>query len=92
MIRNILLVTITILGFASCDPVHNLKLDNQTNKPIIVIYGPLFDIALKENKIESFDINGVKYAKTVLDSGQVMRIGHVVARYTPRPDDVDFDF
>jgi hypothetical protein len=92
MTRNILLTTLTIVGLTSCDPVHQLRLYNETNKPIVVIYRPLVDIAPTGSKIESFDVNGVTYAKVVLDSGQVMRIGNVVARYTPRPDDVELDF
>ena len=92
MIKNIFLIILTILGLASCDPVHDLKLDNQTSKPIVVIYRPLIDIAPIGSKIESIDIKGVSYSKIVLNSGQNMRIGNVVARYTPQPEDVELDF
>ena len=89
MTRNILLSALTILGLTSCDPVHQLRLDNETSKPVVVIYRPFVDTAPGG---ESFDVNGVTYAKVVLDSGQVMSIGTVVARYTPRPNDVALDF
>ena len=92
MTRNKVLFILTIFGLTSCDPVHQLQLDNETSKPIVVIYRPLLGFAQTGSKIESFDANGVTYAKTVLDSGQVMRIGNVVASYTPRPDDVELDF
>ena len=92
MTRNILLTSLIILGLTSCDPVHQLRLNNETSKPIVVIYRPLIDISPIGSKIESFDVNGVAYAKVVLDSGQVMQIGNVVARYNPRPDDVKLDF
>jgi hypothetical protein len=92
MTRNKLLIALTIFGLTSCDPVHQLKLDNETSKSVTVIFKPLIDIAPTGSKIESFEMNGFTYAKTVLDSGQVMQIGNVVARYNPRPDDVELDF
>jgi|SRR6185436_3268192 len=92
MTRNVLLIILIFFGLTSCDPVHQLKLDNETSRPIVVIYRPPIDIAPAGSKIENFDDNGIKYAKAILDSGQVMRIGNVVARYTPRPDDIELDF
>lgn len=92
MIKNIFLILLVISGLSSCDPVHDIKLENQTGKPVVVIYRPLIEIAPTGSKIESFDVNGVKYAKVVLDSGEVMRIGNVVARYSPRAEDVELDF
>jgi hypothetical protein len=92
MTRKTILILLIILGLTSCDPVHQLKLYNETSNPIVVIYRPLIDIAPTGSKIESFDVTGVTYAKVVLDSGQYMRIGNVVARYTPISDDVELDF
>ena len=92
MTRNINLIAFLILGLTSCDPVHSIKLDNQTSEPVVVIYRPLIYNAPIGRNSESFAANGVTYAKTVLDSGQMMPIGHVVARYTPRPEDVEVDF
>lgn len=92
MKRNTFLFILLILGISGCDPVHNLKLDNQTSRPVIVIYRPFIDLSPTDSKIESFDVNGVTFEKRVLGAGQNMRIGNVVARYTPRPDDVELDY
>ena len=92
MKKNRILIALVISCLTSCDPVHSLKLDNQTSKPVVVIYSPLIDIASQGSNVEEFDIEGVTYAKTVLESGQYMRIGTVIASYTPRPYDIKLDF
>jgi hypothetical protein len=89
---NKLLIALTSLALTGCDPVHQIKLDNETGKPVIIIYRPLIEISPARSKVESFDIDGITYARTVLSSGEFMRIGNVVARYTPRPDDIELDF
>jgi hypothetical protein len=75
----------------SCDPVHHLKLENKTQKPIEVIYNSS-GLEPTNEKAEKININGHIYAREVLHCGQKMEIGTVVARYVPKPHDVSLDY
>ncbi len=89
--RKTLLVLLTVLGFVSCDPTHQIRLENQTSNPIVVICSPQIDTNTEESKTELFDANGTTYEKIVLDSGQTIPIGDVVG-YTPTIHDIRLDF
>jgi hypothetical protein len=89
---TIFLLTALLLVLSSCDPVHDLHLENQTSKSVIVIYRPLIEIAPTGRKIESIRRNNITYAKVVLGSGEKMRIGNVIANYIPEVDDVELEF
>ena len=80
------------LSMTSCDPVHTLHLDNKTGKAITVIYKPLIDIAPVGSEIETITINKIEFAKVTLASGQQMKIGQVIARYTPNQTDISLDY
>ena len=52
----------------------------------------MIDIAPNGSKIETITINKIEYAQTILDSGKQMKIGEVVARYTPNVTDIELDY
>ncbi|GIV28782.1 MAG: hypothetical protein KatS3mg027_2596 [Bacteroidia bacterium] len=90
--KSKLLILLIIFGITSCDPAHQIKIENKTSQPITVIFKPLMDSAPTDSNFASFETNDVLFGKTVLKSGQVLEIGTVAARYNPQPDDIDFDY
>jgi hypothetical protein len=89
-----LLLAFTILiTFTGCDPVHDVKLENQTRKPIEVFYSPRSDVSYSgNNKSEILKVNGRDLNKIVLDSAETIVIGKVFARYIPQAKDIDIDY
>ena len=89
-----LLTVLTILiALTSCDPSHDLKVDNQTGKPIEVLYSKNSDVAyFGANKTEFLKINGRDLDKIILDSAEYLRIGIVSARYTPIAENIDIEY
>jgi hypothetical protein len=78
---------------ASCDPVHQLTLENGTRNKIQVIYYPeLNSRQLDNKKVETIRMQGREMNKVTLDSAETMTIGTVVARYTPSADDINLDY
>jgi hypothetical protein len=89
-----LLTVLTVLAaLTSCDPSHDLKIDNQTGKPIEVLYSQSSNVSyFGVNKTEFLKINGRDLNKIILDSAETLRIGIVNARYAPTAEDLDIDF
>ena len=89
-----LLTVLTVLAaLTSCDPSHDLKIDNQTGKPIEVLYSQSSKVSyFGVNKTEFLKINGRDLNKIILDSAETLRIGIVNARYVPIAEDLDIDF
>ena len=84
----LILVTLT-----SCDPVHNLTLENKTKSKIEIIYYPTLDVGQLGNKTpETIDFRGQKMNKLTLDSAETISIGKVVAMYTPSAKNIDLDY
>ena len=82
-----------LLALTSCDPVHDLKLENGTNKPIEVIYNPQLDSQQLHNmKVGKVEIRGQEMNRIILDSAETIRIGTVVAMYNPSAHDIDLDY
>jgi hypothetical protein len=77
----------------SCDPVHDLKIENRSSKTIDVIYYPNLDIRqILDKKIEKIEIQGKEMNKIMLDSAETINIGTVAARYNPSANDIDLDY
>jgi hypothetical protein len=77
----------------SCDPVHDLKLENRTNKSIEVIFSPTLDNQdLGDKEIKKISFSGRELNSVTLDSAETIRIGNVTARYNPRPNDIDLEY
>lgn len=88
-------ITIFTLLFAltGCDPVHELTLENKTNKPIEVIYNPQLDNSQIGNKeVEKIEIEGQEMSKITLDSAETIKIGTVVAMYIPSANNIDLHY
>jgi len=80
-------------ALTSCDPVHDLILENSTNKSVEVIYLPYLDSRqLGDKKAEKIEIHGQEMNKIILDSAETINIGTVTAMYTPSPHDIDLDY
>jgi hypothetical protein len=94
MKRASLILTIsTLIILTSCDPVHDLKLENKTNKKIDVIYSPMLDQQeLEGQQATEIKINGRMVNLVTLDPTKTIRIGHVSARYNPKPSDIHLDY
>ncbi len=91
---RIQVVTLTVLLLmTSCDPVHDLRLENRTNKRIEVIFSPTLDNQdLGDKEITKINFGGRELSSVTLDSAEIIRIGTVTARYNPRPNDIDLDY
>jgi hypothetical protein len=91
---RIQLVTLTVLLLmTSCDPVHDLRLENRTNKRIEVIFSPTLDNQeLGDKEITKINFDGRELSSVTLDSAETIRIGTVTARYNPRPNDIDLNY
>jgi len=94
MNSRIQIVTLTVLLLmTSCDPVHDLRLENRTNKRIEVIFSPTLDNQyLGDKEITKINFSGRELNSVTLDSAETIRIGNVTARYNPRPNDIDLDY
>jgi hypothetical protein len=94
MNSKILVATLTLLLLmTSCDPVHDLILENRTNKRIEVLFSPTLDNQDLGNKdITKVYFGGRELNSATLDSAETMRIGNVTARYNPRPNDIALDY
>jgi hypothetical protein len=77
----------------SCDPTHDLKLENLTGNSIEVLYSLNSRVDyFGKNKTEIVEINGRELNKIKLDSAEILRIGNVVASYVPRTEDIYIDY
>lgn len=87
-------VTLTgLLLMTSCDPVHDLRLENRTNNRIEVVFSPTLDNQdLGDKEITKINLGGRELNSVTLDSAETIRIGNVTARYNPRPNDIDLDY
>jgi len=88
------LTILTLLALlTSCDPVHSLKLENKTNNKIEVVFSPALDNQDLGNKETTrIILKGREFNSVTLDSAETIGIGTVIARYNPRPDDIDLDY
>lgn len=58
-----------------------------------MLYRPsIDDVLIDGKKIEKEEYQGQKLNKIILDSAETLKIGNVVAAYTPTADDVDLDY
>jgi hypothetical protein len=85
------IAVMTIL--TSCDPVHDLRLENKTNRKIEVIYSPTLD----QQELEGHEpikvrVNGQEMNSITLEPTETIRIGDVTARYNPKATDVKLDY
>ena len=88
-----LTISTFLLVLMSCDPTHDLKLENQTGNSIEVLYSQSSSVNyLGKNKTETVKINGRELNKIKLDSAEILRIGTVVASYVPRTEDIYIDY
>ncbi len=89
-----LLIVLTVLTtLTSCDPSHDLIIDNQTGNPIEVLYSQSAEMNYSDtNKKEFLKINGRDLNKIFLDSAETLRIGVVNARYIPIAENIDIDY
>lgn len=83
--------TLTILS--GCDPVHDLKLENRTDKKIDVIYSPALDQQeLEGQQATEIEVHGHTMNLVTLEPTKAIRIGQVSARYNPEPGDIRLDY
>ena len=82
-----------LFSLTSCDPVFDLKLENQTNKKIEVTYYPKLDtLELEGHKQETKEEGGREMYKVILNPNQTMSIGRVYNHNTPNLADVYPDY
>jgi len=90
---SFILTISTLIILTSCDPVHDLKLENKSNKKIDVIYSPTLDgQELEGQQATEIKVDGRTLNMVTLDPTKTIRIGHVSARYNPRPSDIHLDY
>jgi len=88
-----LLVFISSICFISCDPIHDLKIQNGTGSDIEIIYYPQFaSNYIPEKHPNEIENLGLKMYSVNLAPDQLMPFGTVVARYNPRPDDIEIEY
>jgi len=81
-----------LIGLISCDPTHSIRLENRTGKKIEVLYHAEGNVQVSNpSDLKSIKLNGISYDCITLDSTDIITIGHVIARYTPRPEDTSID-
>jgi len=81
-----------LFSITSCDPVFDLKLGNQTNQKIEVIYYPLLDtMNLEGHQQDTLVIGGKEMYKVILNPQQTISIGRVYNRNTPASKDLYLD-
>lgn len=77
----------------SCDPVHDLRLENKTDNKIDVIYSPALDLQeLNGHEPTGIEVNGQKMNLVTLAPSETIRIGHVVASYNPKPYHIHVEY
>ena len=78
----------------SCDPIHDLKLENRTSEKAEVIFYPDFleDEYLKDFIVSKVKVNGQTMNTLTLEPSKMIRIGTVVARDNPKPRDIELDY
>ncbi|MDF1549320.1 MAG: hypothetical protein P1P88_15955 [Bacteroidales bacterium] len=89
---KIIINTILLIGLLGCDPVHPIRLENLTGEKIQVLYN--YDGEINFFKPYDFKLverNGIKYNSIILDSLDYVYIGEIVARFSPKPDDITID-
>lgn len=90
--RQVVTLTVLLL-MTSCDPVHDLRLENRTNKRIEVIFSPTLDNQdLGDKEVTKINFSRRELNSVMLDSAETIRIGNVTARYNPRPNDIALDY
>lgn len=88
-----LLIILSSIALVGCDPVHDIKLENQSGNTIEVLYTPsLENIQINEKQIEKGEYQGRSLDKITLDSTETIRIGTVVARYIPAERDINLEY
>ena len=89
---RLLLTNLAILVLCTgCDPVHNIKLENNTNKDVEILIGK----SAYSNERSGFE--EIKYKGRIIDMKKIkpndfVHIGTVVARHQPKMEDIEIDF
>lgn len=84
---------IIILLIMSCDPVHDLLLENSTKNSIEILFYPeLSENALPKKNIETIEHKGLEMYKLILNQNKKIIIGTAIARYTPSAHSIDLDY
>lgn len=92
-IRTYIFILSLFTVLTSCDPVHELTLENRTNQAIEVVYQPYLDNRqLNGLEPEKIIIHGQEMNMVTLDSGETITIGTVTAMYTPSASDIDLEY
>ncbi|MGE5317959.1 MAG: hypothetical protein ACM3ME_08170 [Chloroflexota bacterium] len=87
-----LIIGFCLIGLISCDPTHSIQLENRTGKKIQILYHTESDVRVPNpSDLKTIKLNGINYDYITLDSAEIITIGHVIARYTPRPEDISID-
>lgn len=88
---SVILTILSLITLTSCDPVHDIRLENKTNENIEVIYFPTLDQQELEGiQATEVTVDGRKMSLVTLEPTKAIRIGQVSARYTPKPSDIHF--
>lgn len=81
-----------LIGLISCDPTHSIRLENRTGGKIQVLYHAEGEVQVSNPRdLKSIKLNGINYDYVTLYSADFITIGRVIARYTPRPEDISID-
>lgn len=92
-LRTYIFILTLFTVLTSCDPVHDLTLENKTDKIVKVIYQPYLDSRhLKGKEPEKINIQGQELNMISLDSSETITIGTVTAMYTPSASDIDLEY
>jgi hypothetical protein len=90
---NLLTVLTVLTTMTSCDPVHNLRVENQADRPVEILYSPNLNEFKNETiKADSIVFNGRHLKRLFLADSETIIIGTVYMRFTPLAKDIDIDY
>lgn len=82
-----------ILAFSSCDPVHDLKLENRSDSPVEVIFYPsLGNYPTIDQQVTPIEWRELTMNKLTLHPNELIPIGTVVAMYAPQVNDIQLEY
>lgn len=90
---NLLTVLTVLTTMSSCDPVHNLRIENRAEKTIEILYSPnLNEFKNATIKADSIVFNGRHLKRLFLADSETLVIGTIYMRSTPLAKNIDIDY
>jgi len=88
--KKLCVISFLLFILTSCDPTHDLHLENQTGEEVAVIYHPA--LSLQSKKSDIVIVGNRKMHQLTLSNAEKVSIGTVTASYQPSAHDVDLEY